>query len=574
MKFKYNYINFILPAIILVLSILIYFINMGSYPFIDTDETKFVAIAKEMLNYNSWVNIKLNGENIFDYSPLFFWITNFSCLIFGKINAVSARLPIAAATTIGIFTLFYVIKSILQKTYAIIISLILALSLGVIVFSRLATNDILSAFLMMQTILFSYLLLFNKNDKYKSLLWCYILFFCGLSVLSAGILGFLIPLFSISAIFIFSGKSRKLLNIHYIYIGIIIFLITVLPWHILMINRHGLSFIKEYIDGYNIIKYTGIKESLSVIGLFLLGFLPWTFSFIWILGTKFKAIINSFISYFKENSEDKLKEKWNKLKQVDKFLSINTIVFFCALIFSVLYGDKYTFLIIFLMFPAACISGYYWYEYLIKKKHDKSIFFATLIPDITLIICSLAGLLGHNILNKWLFNGLNHLVIPLIIIFFIIPLIGIFAVILKGRIIVFLSNIILMISLSFVITPSIYNFICKNGGENDLISYAQIANKEKVTLTAFIPSKKYSLIYYYDNHVNFYNKNNLEGLKEYLKNNPKDFVIVEIKDLWAIEEYGIKYMLLDAGKRYCMIQHMLYDIEKLEDKTEPEIIVY
>ncbi len=569
-----KYYNLILIFVLLIICLSCYCLNIGNYPFLDTDETKFVSIAKEMLNNNTWVNIRLNGEEIFDISPLFFWLTNFSCLVFGKITNITVRLPISIIACFGILVLYFVIKNILKKTYAILISLILSLSLGTLVFARLSTNDLLSSYLMMITILFSYLLIFLKNEKFRTLLWCFVFLFTALSVLSAGLFGFVIPFLSLSAMFIFCGKSRELLKIRNLFPGVIIFLMLVLPWFVVMIHKNGIVFIKEYLFAYDIFKYFGFKEVFYVAGLFLLGFLPWSFSFLWVLGSKSKDIINSVITYFKDNSEDKLKEKWKKLKQTEKFLSLNTILFFTSLIFALIYGSKYTFLILFLMFPAACVSGYYWYDYIVKKKHAGSIFFATLIPDLILIICSLVGLFGHNILNKLIFHGLSHLFIPLIIIFFVIPVIGIFAIILKGRLIVFLSNIILMISLSFVITPSIFSFLALNRGENDLISFAQIANKDKVELAAFISSKKYSLVYYYDNYIKFYDNKDLDFLKKYLKNNPKSYVVVEIKDLFEIEEKQIKYMLLDAGKRYCLIQHMSYDIEKLEDKTEPGIIVY
>ncbi|MCD7879422.1 MAG: hypothetical protein LUG16_05770, partial [Candidatus Gastranaerophilales bacterium] len=341
----------------------------------------------------------------------------------------------------------------------------------------------------------------------------------------------------------------------------------------IMIIKHQLIFLKEYFSVYNFLRYTGLKNISVVIGLFMLGFSPWIFSFLWILGTRARSILDSIINYFLNNSQDKLKEKWNKLKKIEKFLSVNIIVFFFSFIYALLYGAKYTFTILFLMFPAACIAGHYWYEYLIKKKHAKSIFFATIIPDIILIICSLVGLFGHNILNKWLFQGeLKHLLIPLIVIFFVIPVIGIFAVILKGKRAAFISNIILMLTLSFVITPGIFNFISKTGGENDLIQFAQIANKDKVKLAAYIPSQKYSLIYYYDSKVIFNKNDNIKWLADFLKENPNAYVVTEIKELWNIEENNVKYMLLDAGTRYAMIQDMPYDMR--QEETEPEIIVY
>lgn len=569
---KHN--ELILAGILLIICFLLYFTNIDSYPFIDTDETKFVSIAKDMLNCNDWVNIKLNGANLYEMPPFIFWLINLSCIIFGKISAEAVRLPISLCSIAGIITLFLVLKRILTRTYAFIVSFILLTSLGYIIFARIATNAILFTVLTMSIILYTYMVIFSKNEKMTKIYWFIIYFLTALNTLSAGLFGFLIPFFSILTMHIFSGNLKEIIKPQNMIPGAIIFALLVLPWHIAMIYKNGLIFIKENIQAYNFLKYTNIKNILITMGLFILGFSPWAFSFIWILGKKFKDTAISVFAYFKENSQDKLKEKWKKLSKVDKFLSLNTIVFFTALIFALLYGAKYIYLILFLMFPAACLSGHYWYEYIIKKEHDKSIFFATMIPNLIFIICSLIGLFGHNALNTWIFQGLSHLLIPLIAIFFVIPVISIFAVLLKGRIIPYTANIILMISLSFVITPTIFNFISLNSGENDLINFANISNKDQVELAAYIQSKKYSLVYYYDKPVVFHKNNDINWLKEYIQNNKETYIVVEIKDMWDIEENGIIYTLLETGKRYCLIKYMPPELVEQEENLEPEIILY
>lgn len=557
-------------VILLVICFLLFIPNMSNYPFIDTDETKFVSIAKEMLNNSDWINIKLNGNNAYEIPPFFIWITNLSCLIFGKISQEVVRLPISLASILGIFAIFTTLKGILRKTYSFIVAIIMATSLGTLVFSRLATNDMLFTVFTMLSILFSYRAIFKSKTKY----WAAVYLFSTLAFLSGGLFGIAIPFVSIIAMHIFAGKLKEALNLKNLFMGLLIFAILTIPYYSIMLYKHGFNFIHDYLISYNFVKHIGLKETAIVLGLFILGFSPWSFSFLWIFGRKFKEIIRSIISYFKDNSQAKLEEKWKELPLIDKFLSLNTIVFLTTFIFAILYGAKYTFLILFMMFPASCISGNYWYEYIIKKEHDRSIFFATMIPNIILITCSLLGLFGHNIINQWLFHGLNHLFVPLIIIFFIIPVISIFAVVLKGRIAPFIANVILMVSLSFVITPNIFNFISINGGENDLINFARIAHEDGADLTAFIPSRKHSLVYYYDKPVKFLETKNLETLNEYINKNPEAYIVAEIKNMWKVEEKGIKYILIDSGKRYCLIQKMPKGLEQQQDNTEPEIFIY
>lgn len=551
----------------------IYCFNIGEFPLIDYDESKYVLIAKDAINSHHWLNLKLNGNNFYENPPLLFWIMDISFLIFGKISTLAARIPFSIYCIMGILGLFLTISKIFTRFYALIISLILSTCLGFIIFSHLATNDMLYAISSMLSILFSYLLLFSKNENKHKLLWFFIYFFCCLSVLSGGLFGFL-PLIIVITMHIFAGKLKNIFKPVNIMLGICILALFLAPWYIYIIKTNKIAYITDFISSYNLLKYAGIKKYLYNIGLFLIGFMPWTFAFLWIIGSRFKDICSSVLSYIKDDSQDKLGEKWKRLKKTDKFLSLNTIVFFTTLIFVILYGAKYTFLILFLMFPAACISGHYWYEYIYREKGDKSIFFATIMPNILFIIFSIVLWFGHNQIDKTLIYGSNILIIPLVVIFFLIPLISIFSVILKGRMAAFIANLILMIGLSFIITPNGYNFVIANSGEGDLIRFAREANKNKVSLYAFLPSKKYSIVYYYDGNIEFHPNNDYKWLKQFLENNPKDYVIVEIKALWEIEEKDIKYLLIDSAKRYCIIKHLPKSVEKQrEQEGEPEIII-
>ncbi len=569
MKSLKKYTVNIYIVLLVILCIFMYCINTGNYPFIDTDETKFASIAKDMLTRSDWINVKLNGENVFNIPPFIFWIINLSCFIMGKITAQAVRLPISLITTAGVIILFLSVRNILTKTYALVISLIFATTLGILVFARLATNDMAFCIFTMSSILLANIILFTKKNK--NLLWSGVFLTMGLAVMTGGLFGLLLPLVCISIIYLFSGSLKEMYNPRNILAAIVIIGFITVPWHLFMVYKNGLSFIKSYFEVYNISQNTDIKEILNVLLIFAAGFLPWIFSFLWIMGSRFKKNINSVISYFKENSQDKLKEKWKKLGRVEKFLSVNTIIFFTSLIFALIYGAKNTYLILFLTYPGSCIAGIYWYDYMIKKKHDKSIFISTLIPNIILIITSFTGVFGHNIINKMITEDFKYLMVPLITIFFVIPVYGIFSVILKGRKNTFISNILLMFFLTFIITPSFFNFMSLNGGENDLITFADKAKSENTELVAYIPSKKYSINYYYDKKVTYHKIGDTEWLRAYLKNNPKSYVIVEIKELWDIDEAKIPYMLIDSGRRYCIIQHLPYEIKK---ENNVEVRVY
>jgi 4-amino-4-deoxy-L-arabinose transferase-like glycosyltransferase len=45
----------------------------------------------------------LNGEYFFEKPPLYFWLESLSFLIFGKINEVTARIPVSLCATFACF---------------------------------------------------------------------------------------------------------------------------------------------------------------------------------------------------------------------------------------------------------------------------------------------------------------------------------------------------------------------------------------------------------------------------------------------------------------------------------------
>lgn len=568
---KHN--DYLYSAVLIFTCIAIYFFHTSDYAFIDNHETKYVSIAKEMLNCADWVNIRLNGVNLLNLQPLFFLITNFCCFLFGKITAEVMRLPVSFISVAAIVLIFKLLRNTLTNMYAFMISAVTATGLGMLIFSHLATNDMPAVVFIMLSVLFAQkILLVKEFDKVYTRLFIFL--FSALATLTCGIFGLLIPFFSILIMNIFSGELKQLFAPKNFLPGAVLYLILVLPWNIFMFYKYGFDFLSENLKVCNFMNSFGLKENGFVIAAFVIGFLPWSFSFIWSLFSKTDDILQSFISYFKDNSESGLKEKWNKLNKINRFISLNTIFFFTSFIFALLYGSRNIYLVLLLLFPASCIAGYYWYQYIVRREHNGSIFFATIIPYFILIICSVIGIFGHNAINKYVIQGMNTLIVPVIIIFCVIPVVAVFAVIMKGRKIPFIANIILMVSLAICGTPDAFNLVTLNSGENDLISFAGIADEAGVELAAYIPEKKYSLVYYYDKQIQYIEYGDINNLIKYANEHPMTHIVTDIKDMGKADKAGMKYMLLDSGKRYCVIQKMSPDVEKHESsEEEPEVII-
>ena len=48
----------------------IFFHNIGNYPLMDVDETRYAGIAREMFNSKDFLSLFLNGDYFFEKPPL------------------------------------------------------------------------------------------------------------------------------------------------------------------------------------------------------------------------------------------------------------------------------------------------------------------------------------------------------------------------------------------------------------------------------------------------------------------------------------------------------------------------
>ncbi|MSR33747.1 MAG: hypothetical protein EXS12_02940 [Phycisphaerales bacterium] len=82
-----------------LLFLLIYLLPLSMRPIISPDESRYGAIALEMLHTKDWWSMKLVGLSYYEKPPLGYWCTAISMAIFGE-NAWALRLPAALAALV------------------------------------------------------------------------------------------------------------------------------------------------------------------------------------------------------------------------------------------------------------------------------------------------------------------------------------------------------------------------------------------------------------------------------------------------------------------------------------------
>lgn len=193
----------------------------------DADETRYMEIPREMLETGNYAVPTLNYVPYFEKPVFTYWLTAASFKLFG-ISPLSSRLGVILFSILGLIITYCFSFSIKRSSETALISaLILATSLGYGALSTLLITDmIFSVFLWIA--LFSFWKVYHhcNTGKWKILFWSAL----SLAFLTKGPLSLVIVFGSLCLFALFNKKIEGVSKIDF-KIGVILFLMIVLPWH-------------------------------------------------------------------------------------------------------------------------------------------------------------------------------------------------------------------------------------------------------------------------------------------------------------------------------------------------------
>lgn len=202
---------------VLGLCIICYFIffhNIGNYALMDVDETRYVAMSRDMFHTKDFLTLYLNGDYFFEKPPLYFWGECLSFAIFGKVNEFTARFPVALYGTLSTLLVYFTGKKIVSRNYGIISALILATSLEFVILAKFAILDIVVSTCIGFSVMFGLLTQFVQ-DKNKKYFWWFFYIFSGLAVMAKGIPGFVVPFGTMFFVTLANKKFKEIFKPQY-----------------------------------------------------------------------------------------------------------------------------------------------------------------------------------------------------------------------------------------------------------------------------------------------------------------------------------------------------------------------
>ena len=523
------------------LCILFYFIffhNIGNYALMDVDETRYVAMARDMFNTKDFMTLYLNGEYFFEKPPLYFWGECLSFALFGHVNEFTARFPVAMYGMLTSFLLYFTGKKVVSRKFGILSSLILATSLEFVILAKFAILDIVLATCVGFSLCFGFMTYFceEKNKKY---FWWLFYLFSGLAVMAKGIPGFVIPFGTMFFASIYTKTFKQIFKPVYCLVGLGLFLLVVLPWHVLMLKIHDPLFFNEYIIKHHIARFFTSGEGIDrkqpfyfYFLTFLWGFFPWILSLISVLLNKLFRKNFKFYQY-------------EILTCEQKFISLNIIAFLVIMLFFSASSTKLITYILPVYIPSAFICAYIWNN---SSKFKSLIKISTMIFSVTLVIVSIAAVLTPLYLPEKLYADIASAKWFTVLSTLILGIAGIvFAK--KEQCMKCFAVLVAFVALfSAFQTKNFFNIDYKFG-QNDLMEFARYAKEHNYDLAAHGLSRKYSIFYYREAKVNYIAGDEpVDVLDE-----PNTRLIIRTKDMPEDLE-GLDYIVEKQGKRYSLIR--------------------
>lgn len=240
-----------------------YFYGIGQLPLVGPDEPRYAQVAREMFLRGDLVTPTLGGHTWFEKPALLYWMMIAAYKLFG-VNEFSARVGSAVCGLLTIAAVWFVARELERRkvtTSALSFSssFVLATSLGLIVFSRGASFDIVITTTI--TWCLSFFLLYEITEDGKRrlpyLLGFYVL--AGLSLLAKGLIGIVIPFGVVAFYYGFMRQwpsrevGRSLLW------GVPLSIAVSAIWYGPVISRHGWLFVDQFFIQHHFARYFSNK---------------------------------------------------------------------------------------------------------------------------------------------------------------------------------------------------------------------------------------------------------------------------------------------------------------------------
>lgn len=263
--------------LLLLLSCLLFFLNLGSMGLTDRDEGRNAEAGREMFASGDLVTPTFNGELRVAKPVFVYWLMTLSYHVFG-VSEFAARAPSALFGVALILMQYLFLSRLRGPTVGLFSALMLLLNIEMLALGRMAITD--SVLIFFTTLsLYGFWLGIHESGRGRHWIWA---FYAGmaLATLTKGPVGFAVPL--IAALLYLAGTRQWLVfwEKGAPIAGTLLFLILTGPWYTTMLLIHGDAYSSQA-KVHTVGRFLAPMEGHGggwwfYFPVLLLGFYPWS----------------------------------------------------------------------------------------------------------------------------------------------------------------------------------------------------------------------------------------------------------------------------------------------------------
>jgi 4-amino-4-deoxy-L-arabinose transferase-like glycosyltransferase len=276
--------------VIAVLTVFTYFFGL-TIPLVGPDEPRYAQVAREMFERGDWVTPTLGGYTWFEKPALLYWLEIASYHLFG-VSEFSARFGSALFGLGTILALWLIGKKSKGLEFANWTALTAASSIGLIVFSRGASFDIILTFPITAALagFFVYDLHGDGANRRRSFLPLFLFyFFVGISLIAKGLIGIVFPYAIVGFYYLLLRRFPPRSFVVSILWGTLVSLLVACVWYVPVYLRNGYPFVDEFFVQHHFQRYLTNKYFhpqpfyffFWVLPLMTIPWLPFFFAGLW-----------------------------------------------------------------------------------------------------------------------------------------------------------------------------------------------------------------------------------------------------------------------------------------------------
>jgi len=516
----------LIAACIILFTGFLFLFNTGKRDLWAPDEPRYAQVSKEMRDSGNFIVPHLISEPYPDKPPLLFWLINLFSIPFGKITAVSSRLPSAFAGIGCCLAIFYLGKSLYHNTrIALLASLFLATSSKFLWMAHRVAFDVPLTFFVTMAILCFYKGYAARHGRSLTTPPCeewdkggvkkqerryYTLFyiFMALGVLTKGPIGFILP-FCIVLTYIILEKDIRVLKETRPWIGGMIFAFIVFTWVYLASIYGGKEYAYQILFKQNVGRFASSfahKRPFYYYFInFPVNFIPWS------------VFVPSIAIYLFS------KEGRGKIQSI----SLPVIWFGVIFVFFSIVSGKRDIYVLSLYPAAALITAWFLNEFVeqFREKHFKKIGYypCYILCGVSLVLSILLPIVVYKLYPQY-----TSSTIPFVAILLIGGLVML-RFVRYARIIPFLFTIIFVIFFAFTIgTLKAIPILNQYKSAKEICDNANSVMKPGEKLAMYNFFRDPYLFYTNRNHIEVLR--GTEELRRFLNSNERVFLFIQEKD--------------------------------------------